>query len=147
MADSNASQTDKHNITQQGEKFQATVTRYFDDMDRAVQWAESVFNRDTPELPASAMDAAAAENIDSNVNLAPIPAGAEQVLSGGGSSNIGTPKTEVVPAQPIVDNTAAGTHDPRLDTETTQVPATDTPKQPETLSADVTAPASLPGNA
>lgn len=124
------SQIDKHNITSDGDKFKATVTRYFDDMERAVQWAESTYTVDTPEQAASAMQPKDAEVINSNVNPAPIPAGAEQVLSGGGGSEEVTPKTELVPSAPIVDNTAAGTHDPRLDTDTTQVPTVEaTPAQ------------------
>lgn len=113
----NDNQTDKHNISKQGDRFQAVVTRYFDDMDRAVQWAESTYTTDLGDEPAaSEMTPQDAEQLNSNVNPAPIPAGAEQVLSGGGSSNDGTTKGAPAPDaaanELAVDNTAAGTHDP-----------------------------------
>jgi hypothetical protein len=129
MADTQ-NNTDKHNISKQGDQFVAVVTRYFDDMERAVQWAESTYTSDTPEQAASDMQPKDAEVINSNVNPAPIPAGAEQVMSGGGTQNDGTtgaPTPADAANHLAVDNTAAGTHDPSLDTETTQVPTTDKP--------------------
>jgi hypothetical protein len=128
MADKNT--TDKHNVTKQGDQFVATVTRYFNDMDRAVQWAESTYTVDTPEQAASDMSPSDAEVINSNINPAPIPAGAEQVMSGGGSDGTteGAPTPQNSAEHLAVDNTAAGTHDPSLDTETTQVPTTDKPQ-------------------
>lgn len=115
----NPNYTNKHNVTQKGDKFEVTVTRYFDDMERAVQWAESTYSNepfqgvnDNNEPAASDMTPQDAEKLNANVNPAPIPAGAEQVISGGSAENTGEPKTEVVPAAPVTDNTAAGTFDP-----------------------------------
>lgn len=130
MADATQNQTDKQNISKQGDKFVAVVTRYFDDMERAVQWAESTYTTDTPEQAASEMTADDAEVINSNVNPASIPAGAEQVMSGGGEDNDGTtegaPSPQDSASELAVDNTSTGTHDPRLDTETTTVPTVST---------------------
>lgn len=139
MAD-NSNQTDKHNVQKQGEKFQATVTRYFDDMDTAVQWAESTYSTtafpDEPndEPAASDMSEKDAEKLNSQVNPAPIPAGAEQVLSGGGSSNDGTTQGAPAPDEAAnelaVDNTAAGTFDPNG--QNSQQEAKSAPDKPQT---------------
>lgn len=133
MADT-STQTDKHNISKQGDKVQAVVTRYFDDMDKAVQWAESTYTKDLGDEPAASdMTAEDAEAINSNVNPAPIPAGAEQVMSGGGANNdtnvtSGAPAPDEAAGELAVDNTAAGTFDPQGDNSQQQ--PISTPVQP-----------------
>jgi hypothetical protein len=77
-------QSDKLNVSKEGEGYKAVVTRYFDSQEQANQWGESVTVKDTPEKAASQMSIAEAEAINSNVNPAPIPAGADQAVSGAG---------------------------------------------------------------
>lgn len=128
--------TNKQHVTLKGSRYEATVTRYFDSMQEAYTWAESTTPVDTEELAASETSVDDAENINANVNPAPIPAGAEQVLSGGGDSNDGTTDGSTTPQEAAgelaVDNTAAGTHDPDLTTTTTQVPTVDSAPEAST---------------
>ena len=76
--------TDKFNVTKDGDQYKATATRYFDSMDEAQGWVDSIEDTDTPELPASEMTEEDAEKINSNVNPAPHHPGADEVKSGAG---------------------------------------------------------------